>query len=173
MMLLCQFNRLFDQGLVQIAFQYDGINVLKDLVALLIHQIHQRQHIGPLGDGAGDVAVVVEHGQPGTHAVRNGHHIVAVDLVIAQLFEHGVAHGRIVYDAQICRSQFHIGNVLHDIARHTAVNIFHAANIASVGDVIILRETLDIHKCCTNDQNAHMICSFGSRNVISIIPQLW
>ena len=156
-MLLGQLQHLLHQRLVQIDLQHRRVGARKDLVALFVQQVDQRQHVRALGDGARHVAVVVKHGQPGAHAVRDGHHIVAVDLVIFQLLHHGRAHRRVVHDAQVRRPELDVGDVLHHVARHAAVDVLHPAHVAPVGDVIVLREALDIHECRADYHDAHQL----------------
>ena len=156
-MLLGQLQHLLHQRLVQIDLQHRRVGARKDLVALFVQQVDQRQHVRALGDGARHVAVVVKHGQPGAHAVRDGHHIVAVDLVIFELLHHGLAHRRIIHDAQVRRPELDVGDVLHHVARHAAVDVLHPAHVAPVGDVIVLREALDIHECRADYHDAHQL----------------
>ena len=62
--------------------------VLEDLVPVLLKQLQHGLHLGPLGDGAHHVALVVHHRQPDAHAVRNNRDKLGVHLVILQLAKH-------------------------------------------------------------------------------------
>ena len=81
----------------------------------------QRRRVGPLRDGGADIAVVVEHGQPGTHAVRHALDVAGVDLVPGQLVNDVLAGAGVVHQTDEGGAQLNIGNVLRHVAADTAV----------------------------------------------------
>ena len=150
-----QLNHLLDDLLVQVDLQHCRVDLRKDLIALFFQQIHDGQHVRPLGNGGDHVARIVKHGEPGAHAIGNGEHVIGVHLVVLQFLYDGVAKRRVIHDAQIGRPQLHIGDVLHHVARHAAVDVLHTAHVAAVGNVIAQRESFNIHKRGADNQDAH------------------
>ena len=99
--------------------------------------------------------VVVEHRQPGAHAVLYPADVLGVDLVIGQLVDDVLSHAGIIYQADKRGAQFHVGNVLHNVAAHTAVHLFHTAGIASARDIGGEGIALDVHKNSSDDYDSH------------------
>jgi len=162
--LLGQLEDLLDDVLVQIHLQNHGVGFGEYFVALTLQQAHQRIGVGPLGDGARHVAVVVEDRQPQAQSVGPGQNVVTVDLVLSELGEHVLAHGAVVDDAQIGGAQLHVGDVLHHVPGHAAVDVLHPAHVPAGGDVGILREALDVHKGSADYYDAHdmfLLSMFG------------
>ena len=60
--------------------------------------------------------------------------------------------GAFVHHADEGGAQLHIGNVLHHVATHAAVDYHHITGVSPVGNIHILREALYIHKniACNN-----------------------
>ena len=92
-------NDLFHDLLVYVHFDDHGIGLGKDLVAFFLQNIENRHQVRPLGDGTGQISVVVEDGQPGSHAIGNRTHIFGIYLVILKLADDVAAEGRVVNDA--------------------------------------------------------------------------
>ena len=153
-------QRLLDGLLFEVQLQRDAVAVPKDLVSLLFQQPDQRGGVRPLGDGCTDVAVVVEDGQPGAHAIRHTLDEPGVDLVVVQLLDDVQTHAGIIHQAHKGGPQLHVGDIFRHIAAHTAVHLLHTPGVSSAGDVSRERIPLDVHKNCADDYDSHTKKSF-------------
>ena len=76
-----------------------------------------------------------------------------------QFLQHIRTHGRVVHDAQEGGTQLNIGNVLHHVPGHTAVDVLYPSGVAPTGDVAVIGESLDIYEYGTDDNDTHNLAS--------------
>ena len=99
--------------------------------------------------------LVVEHRQPGAHAIRGGQDIIGVDLVIFQLAHHAGPQAGVVHQAHKGGTQLHVGDVLHHVAADAAGDLLHPAHIAPAGDIGGRGISLDVHENGAQHHNTH------------------
>jgi hypothetical protein len=75
----------------------------------------------------------------------------------AELLHHGSAQGTVIHNANKGRPQLCVGNILHHVPGNAAVDVFYPTYIASGGKIVVLREALDIHECCADDYDTHIV----------------
>ena len=128
-------------------------------IALFFQKFCDWVHIGPFGDGAGHIAVIIKYCQPGAHAIGAGQDIVSVDFMVAKLLHYGITHGGVIHNAKKSRAQLNICDVFHHISGNAAVDVFHPSCVSSGGEIIVKGKALDVYKCCADDQDTHGIPS--------------
>ena len=152
-----------DDILADIGLDDHAVRVFENLVALLVENIADAAQVGALGDGACQIAALVENRQPHAHPVRDGADIVGVDLVPAELAHDLFALGGFVHKTHKDGAQLHIRNVLRHVAAHAAVDKFDLSGVAPGGQIQILREALNVHKYRADNHDRHKIPSCGSK----------
>ena len=144
-----------DDLLVQTDLDHDAVGVGEDFVALLVQQVDQRAHVGPLGDGCHNVTAVVKDRQPGAHAVADRKNVVGVDLVAPQLADDFLADAVLVHQTDVGGPQLHVGNVLRHVAAHAAVNLLDPTDVPTLGNILVHGEPLRVHEHRADDYNTH------------------
>ena len=164
------FQGLLDRLLFKVQLQRDAVAVGKDLIPLLGQQVDERRGIRPLGDGGSHITPVVKDGQPGAHAVRYLFDEPGVDFVVFQLVNDILPHAAVIDKAHEGGPELHVGDILCHVAAHAAVNLLHSARVAPAGDIGRKRISLDVHKHCADDYDAHkFLDSFPDFTLISPI----
>ena len=64
-----------------------------------------------------------------------------------------------IYDAQINRTQFHIGDILYYVTCNTAMNIYYLSYISSCWDICTVRKSFNIYEGCACYNHSHNSCS--------------
>ena len=124
---------------------------------MFVEDVADRCKIRTLGDRGDDIAVVVKDGEPGPQSVRSPHDIIGLDFVTLQFLDDVRSQSRIIDDTDVGRTKFQIGDILHDIAAHTAVDLNDAADVSSRRDELIDRITFDINEYCPKYDDPHYL----------------
>ena len=173
--LLGQPEDPLDDFLVNVDLANDAVGVRKNLVAVVIQNVRDGQKVRPLGDGGRHIALVIKYRQPGAHTVPGTADVVRIDLVVFQLLDHVRTVAAPVHQADKGGPKLTVGDVLRHVPSHAAVDPFHPAGVAPVGNKITVGIPLHIHKNRTDDHNAHrslfLRFLFVFRAIISAFPR--
>ena len=107
----------------------------------------QLPEIGQLGDGTGQVPLLVEDCQP--HAdpmIRHFDRIAEVGADFLQMVSHFRADGRILQHPDIGYGHPDIREIFDDIAPDASVNELDLPDVAPLGIVGVSRKALDVYK---------------------------
>ena len=144
-----------DDRELDVDLEQDAVRVPEDLVAVLLEDRLERGEVGPFRDGRDDVAVVVEHREPGAEPVGRADDVVGSHFVALQLLDDVRAHAALVEHADKRRLQLKVGDVFGDVAAHAAVHLDHPAGVPAGGDVLRERIAFDIDHDGADDDDAH------------------
>ena len=152
---LCKIQDLLYSVFFQIKFNGNAIAVLKNFIAFFGQQVGQGIGVRPLGDGGHHIALIIEHSQPGAHAVRHALDIAGVHLVARQFINHILPCASVIHQAYKGGAQLHVGDILRHIAAHTAVYLFYPPGVAPARNIGGKGVPLDINKNCADDNDPH------------------
>ena len=114
-------------------FDDHGIGLGKDLVAFFLRISRIGIRFGRWRQNRPDLSVVVEDSQPGSHAIGNRTHIFGIYLVILKLADDVAAEGQSRPRYLKGGAKLDIGDILHHIPAHAAVNVFNLSAFRPVG----------------------------------------
>ena len=122
---------------------------------MFLQNIHDGQQIRPFGNGGGHIATIVKDRQPGTHTIPGSPDVPGVHLMVFQLFDHIASGAALIHQADKGWPKLTVGNILHHIPTHAAMDLLHAPSIPAGRNKDIVGITLHIHKNRANYNNSH------------------
>ena len=133
---LCKIQDLLYSVFFQIKFNGNAIAVLKNFIAFF----RPAGRSGGLVSGRLEMAattspLIIEHSQPGAHAVRHALDIAGVHLVARQFINNILPCASVIHQAYKGGAQLHVGDILRHIAAHTAVYLFYPPGVAPARNI--------------------------------------
>ena len=113
---------------------------------MLRDELLERRKIGLMRDGAGQIAVIVEDGQPHSHGVVGRNQKIGVDAGLAQPVAQRLGMRGVVDRADKAAGHSQRAEIFRDIARHAAVGKLNRADVGARGRVRPEWVALDVQK---------------------------
>ena len=157
--LLRQLQRQGGDLVVHVEFQHHAVGGGHDGVAVLAQVGLQRGKVRLAGDGPGQIALLVQYGQPHAHALFHGNHVLHAHAQRRQPVPDLRAEAVVVHHADEPRGHAQQRQVFRHVAAHAPGDHLHVAHVALQRHVFFPGKALHVHEHRADDQHVFFLLS--------------